>query len=461
MAGHRASIRLRLTLGLGAAGLLALAPAARADVFAVATVKAPAPRTDLDIALINANLGSRSALPASVNTTADEIHPSITSDGKRLVFQRRDLAAGTVRIVVVDLGTGQAADLFTGFEVATRAPDGAAITPNGQTVATGGPFVPATGQNSFFSDLTLTDVRGFPTAPFPRGLLRPQYSFVENGQVASPVAGGNNLFAYVETRAGFNGELVLSQLGATSSLPQARANETYDNPAIAATSPQFVLFDSRPVTNGVAGTGDIVFRPANTSTFVGTPTKLPAIVNSALDESQPSLTPNGRYVSFVRHGNDGHDRLFVWDSSTQLILNANGADLGVVTTRDVGGVSTFERALLPLTAVTANNLITARLLRNADVGIIVQRVTGFRRIFGLRRPVLQLVGRVPFGPQRAGRVSVRWNGRVNGRLQPPGLYQITVRALSARGLVRDFGRPTLVRIGREGAITRVVRRVGR
>src|SRR5438105_13124565 len=93
---------------------------ARADIFAAVTVAAPAPRADLDVAVINASLGTRITLPASVNTTADEIHPSITLDGKRLVFERRDAGAGTVRIVMVDLSTGQSADLFNGFETATN-----------------------------------------------------------------------------------------------------------------------------------------------------------------------------------------------------------------------------------------------------------------------------------------------------------------------------------------------------
>ena len=116
---------------------------------------------------------------------------------------------------------------------------------------------------------------------------------------------------------------------------------------MAATNPSIVVFDQRSVSaGGSVGAGDIAFRPATTSTFLGPPTVLPAIVNSPADESQPALTADGRYLAFVRHGADGHDRLFIWDSQTQTLLNGKGVDLGAMTSHDVGSVSLYSKLIL-------------------------------------------------------------------------------------------------------------------
>jgi Tol biopolymer transport system component len=53
-----------------------------------------------------------------VNTPADEDHPSISADGRRLAFERRAPAAGTDRIIAADLSTGQTLDLFDAIEAA-------------------------------------------------------------------------------------------------------------------------------------------------------------------------------------------------------------------------------------------------------------------------------------------------------------------------------------------------------
>ena len=83
MRSFRAACRLAL---LGAA--LAISPAAHANIIAAVEQPAGGSRTDLDIALYDATTGTRLSLPSSVNTTDDELHPSLTPDGRRLVFER-------------------------------------------------------------------------------------------------------------------------------------------------------------------------------------------------------------------------------------------------------------------------------------------------------------------------------------------------------------------------------------
>ena len=423
--------------------MLGAPAAARADIFAAVQVAAPAPRTDFDIAVLNASTGARVALPAGTNTPANETHPSITIDGRRLAFQRSDPAAGTVRIVAADLTTSQSADLFNGFEVAQRAPSDPAILPSSSVVYTGGPFVPVSG-GGFSAPVVSTALSNFPTGPFTRSTVEQQYDFIADGSLQDLAAGGA-LIAFQETRAGTQGELVLRQLGGTASFPLANSQTTFANPNMAASNPEIVVFDQRSVSGGV-GAGDIAFRPATTSTFVGPPTVLPAIVNSPADESQPALTADGRYLAFVRHGADGHDRLLIWDSQTQTLLNGKGVDLGAMTSRDVGSVSLYSKLILTVPSFSPSGLINVQLTAPSGIGIIVQRILGTRRVLGRQGYKLGPARRVPLGTFKKGRHGIRWNLKVNGRKLAPGRYLVTVRAVTPKVVVRELGRPRVIRV---------------
>ena len=436
-------MRRRTWLALAGAVAALLAPAAaRADIFAAVQVAAPAPRTDFDIAVLNASTGTRLALPAGTNTTANETHPTITVDGRRLAFQRSDPAAGTVRIITADLTTSQSADLFNGFEVAQRPPSEPAIMPSSSVVYTGGPFVAESG--SFSAPIVSTALFNFPTGPFTRTTLQLGYGFAVNGSIQDMAVGGA-LIAFQETRTGFQGELILRQLGGTASFPLANSKTTFANPGLAATNPEIVVFDQRSVSGGL-GTGDIAFRPATTSTFVGTPTVLPAIVNSPADESQPALTADGRYLAFVRHGADGHDRLFLWDSQTQTLLNAQGVDLGVMTSHDVGDVSLYTKLILVTPGINPGGLLNVQLTAPSGIGIVVQRILGTHRVLGRQAYRLGPARRVPLGSFKKGRHGIRWDLKVNGRKLAPGRYLVTPRAVTSKVVVRELGRPRVIRV---------------
>jgi hypothetical protein len=440
---------MRRTTWLALAGAVAalLAPAAaRADIFAAVTVAAPAGRSDFDVAVLNASTGTRATLPAGTNTTDDEIHPAISKDGSRLAFERRNLAAGTVRIVVVDRSTGQSSDLFNGFEASQRPPNDPAISPDGSTVVVGGPFT-SEGSTSF-ADLVATGLALFPTPPYAHTTIRPQYGFPFPGTVQDPVVGGNDLMAYAEVRNGAISELVLLQRDGTASQPLATFPFSFANPAIAADDPTLVAFDRRSLQLDLHqfGSADIAFRPATVSTFVGTPTALPAIVNSSQDESQPAFTPDERYLAFVRHVADGHDRLFVWDSETQTLLNARGVDLGAVTTRDVGSVGLFTKPIVKTTSLDPGGLLTVSLTGPSGIGIIVQRILGTHRVLGKQGYKLGPPRRVPLGTFKKGRHGIRWDLKVNGRKLAPGRYLVTVRAVTPKVVVRELGRPRVIRV---------------
>ncbi len=215
----------------------------------------------------------------------------------------------------------------------------------------------------------------------------------------------------------------------------------------------FVLFDARKVTgdpnvfipNRPLGPGDIEFRPGTPDGFLGTPIPLPTIVNSPLDESQPAVTADGRYVAFVRHGNDGHDRLFLWDTVTQLLVNPAGVDLGAFTSRDVGNVSLYTRTLLFVPRLVLDQ-VTLTLAHSAGVGILVQRIVGRHMVLFRHEFKLRAAGRIPLGQFKKGHHVIRWKLRINGKRLRPGRYLLTLRALSSRGIVRELATPEVFRV---------------
>jgi hypothetical protein len=440
-------MRRRTWLALAGAVAALLAPAAaRADIFAAVTVVTSSPRTNFDVAVLNASTGTRVALPAGTNTVDDEIHPTISENGRRLAFQRRS-PAGTDRIVVVDLKTGQSSDLFNGFEAAQRPPGEPAISPDGSKVVVGGPLTPRDSMSNF-ADLISTDLAAFPAGSYAHTTLRPQYAVFLVGTVDDPVVGGDGLMAYAINDV--NQQLVLMQPDGTASMPQGHLPTSDANPAIAADHPTLVVFDQRTLSSDLQHftNGDILFRPATVAGFVGAPTALPALVNTAFDERQPALTPDERYLAFVRDGRGNHASLFVWDSQTQTLLNPVGVDLGANadTNRDVGSVSLFFHPLIKASKLGPGGLFDVNLTGPSGIGIIVQRILGTHRVLGRQGYKLGPAKRVPLGTFKKGRHGIRWDLKVDGRKLRAGRYLVTVRAVTPKVVVRELGRSRVIRV---------------
>ena len=296
--------------------------------------------------MLNASTGARVALPAGTNTAAEETHPSITIDGRRLVFERSDPAAGTVRIIAADLTTSQSADLFNGFEVAQRAPSDPAILPSSSVVYTGGPFVAVSG-GGFSIAGRLDRAVQLPRRPVPALDARAAVRLPRQREPPGP--GGRRRADRLPGDAhGLPRRARPAPARRHRLVPAREPPDDLREPEHGGEQPGDRRLRSTVGQRRAAavGAGDIAFRPATTSTFLGPPTVLPAIVNSPADESQPALTADGRYLAFVRHGADGHDRLFIWDSQTQTLLNGKGVDLGAMTSHDVGSVSLYSKLIL-------------------------------------------------------------------------------------------------------------------
>jgi hypothetical protein len=327
-------------------------------------------------------------------------------------------------------------------------------------VVTGRPNVVGPDEN-FDHLLTSTDVSSFPstaTGPFPHQTIDPGSNGIGTGQTLEPALGPSGLLAYEARVPELSPGIDVTTLGGSSAncgLDDGDAE--LSQPAFAAGSADYMLYTRRSLP-GAVHPGDIWFAPVFLSGLCrisGNTTKLPPIVNtSSQDESRPALTPDGRYVGFVRHQSDsnGHSVLFIWDSLTQTLVNATGIDLGVLTPREIdliaarGNLSLRVSVVLRLTTVSLSGVVSAQLLSPASIGILVQRVVGHHRVLGRPAPKLHLVGRVPLGHFKRGHMSIHWNHKVNGRSLPRGLYQITVRALAPNGRIEDLGTPHLVRI---------------
>jgi hypothetical protein len=348
---------------------------------------------------------------------------------------------------MVDLSSGQTADLFNGFEVASHRPRSPAITPDGKVVFTGGRFRNE-GASSFRAFVTATDVTNFPAGPFSHTDRNFTKTFTHDGFADDVVAAGSSPGSLVAFQTRFSDspdDLLWSVFtgsaldGVDRSVQGAPGHPALGSPGGSPT----LAFDRR---NGPGDAhADILFVPADAAaTFCcTTPAHLP--VNTSLDETRPAFTPDGRYLAFVRTGTDGHDRLFAWDSATQTLVNNTGVDVGQVNA-DVGSPSLYTRPVFKLSSVALSGAVSFSLIQSTGVGILVQRVVGHHRLFGRKVPTLRLVGRVPLGHFKKGHGKTHWNLRVNGKRLRKGTYQVTPRAVSGSGRIRDLGKPVILHV---------------
>ena len=429
-------------LGIALAALVA-APA-RADIFAVAPVIAPG-HSDIDVGLIDVSTDIRVALPAGVNTPADEDHPSISADGRRLAFERRAPTAGTDRIIAADVSTGQTLDLFDAIEAATEHPTSPAISADGTFVTTGsqGHGLFARSLRDFPAQVSLVASR----AIFPGDeIVDPTPSFLlDFGMIAYqrkvPLAGGATL-----------GQVLVEDApdDPVSAHPLVvRPGVVHvAHPAIGRPGGRpTIVFDVHAVDRGSnVGRGDIAFCILGVVSG-GDPCVLgrgvlPPIVSSLRNETRPAFTPDGRYIGFIRDEANGHERLYLFDTETQTLLDPNGADLGLGLTPDTGNLGLYEKPVLLLANLPRVGALNLSLANPSTVGLLVQRVTGHHHLLGRLVPTLKPAGRIPLGHFRHGRHTVHWRPRG----LRPGLYQFTPRALTASGRVRDLGTPRTFRI---------------
>jgi hypothetical protein len=464
--------RGRFVVAAVAAVALCATPRASADIIAAVDVPFEAPTgassnasrhpDQFDVALLNATTGARFSLPAGVDTTsADEFHPSLTPDGKWLAFERVDPIAGTTRIIAANLTTGQMADLFNTFEMSTLQPATPFVEPDGSTVVTGTRY-------SFMPQRTSTSLGAFPVGPFTHA----QTEFViteADGRTLDPVdAGSVSGATVVDSATGSEGVVLQAQNGTETSVVfiapsfDASASIGFAHPAISDPTTTDVAVMERRTTGSCTAVPQCPVLAqlgfvSRAGDVAGNPFNLPAIVNApGLDEAFPAFTPDGRYLGFVRQTADDHDRLFVFDTVTQTLLNAHGVDLGLLgaplSPRDrlrrlQGNLSLRETVVLtPLFQLLSSGQLQFHLLTSTGVGLLVQRIVGHHQFLGHTVRTLKTVGRVPLGTFSRGKHTLHWNLRLAGRRLRPGTYLVTPRSVSARRIVTGLGTPRVLRV---------------
>jgi WD40-like Beta Propeller Repeat len=412
-----------------ALALLVAAPA-RADIFAVAPVVTSG-TNGIDVGWLDLSTGASLTLPAGVNTPAIENHPSISTDGKHLAFERVDLAAGTDRILRTDLTTGQTSDLIDAFTALTVHPTSPAISPAGGAVSTGSTgygIFSWTGPGSFFRNEDFPDSKlvdptpGAPSTqigPYAYRRVLPQSNGVSRGQV------------FVDQVPGAPGPLAINTTSFSAAHP-AIANPT-------------MVYDIRGVDSaGKLEQGDIGYCLLffhNGGPCGEGQGKLPPLVNSGRDETRPAFTPDGRYIGFIRDEANSHERVYVFDTETQTLIDPDGTDLGLVATLDTGNLSLYERPVLRVTNLPDFGTLVVNPASLVPIGLLVQRVVGHHRLLGRRVPTLKPAGRIPLGTFKRGRHVIHWHAHLR-----PGLYQFTPRALTKSGRIRDLGTPRIFRV---------------
>jgi hypothetical protein len=337
-------------------------------------------------------------------------------------------------------------DLFDAFAAATMRPSSPAISGDGSFVTTG----------SEGNGLFMRSLNDFPNrvsqvgsrAVFPGdGILDPTPSFLLDFRTV----------AYRRTvrlsTGGTVGQVVIEN-APDDPAPEhplvVRPGAVHvAHPAIGRPGFLTLVYDVHPVgRDGTVGRGDISFCTLGvTSVSAGDPCVLgrgvlPPLVCSLRNETCPAFTPDGRYLGFIRDEVNSHQRLYVFDTQTQTLLDSSGADLGAGVDMDTCNLGLYQTQVIKLATLPAPGTLRLDLADPSRVGLLVQRVTGHHKLMGRRVPTLKPAGRIPLGAFTRGRHTVHWRARG----LRPGRYQFTARALTRTGEVRDLGSPRVFRV---------------
>jgi WD40-like Beta Propeller Repeat len=478
--------RRRLATLAASAALLLLAalPASAPAAGLVAAFDRYETGKGFEIGLVNVSTGASIPVPAGVNTTDDELHPSLSRDGRYMLFERMrllpklngDIVPPTQRtLFMLDRQTGIITTLNTG----TGPPAGPSFAHRATRTVVWGVQPTSTSCcimkfQAVSSDNTISGSTGFPFGftPAPAGqLLDATHADMSDGPT-------NMHVSWIVSDANTGGLLNAGTtiVGLRADVPDPRADfGSADTPVSHPTPRRGDGYIAMDRTSG--GNADIqtLSFPAETSL-----TPAPTPITTSAPERIPAWSPDGLQLGFVRT-TSGRRKLAIFDLTPglQTIVNTPidiGLDAPSPQTRAFqsswGGLSLAESSALDVPTVTCTSSCTTSLQTSLStvvlkprvstttsiqtIGIFVVRVTGKRKLLGRTVPRIKQVGRVPLGRTRKGRNRFRWNGKVNGRRLKRGTYLLTFRALRRERVVSTSGsiRFTVTKAGR---ITRVRR----
>ena len=477
-----------LAAALGTLAVTALGPAT-ADAALIAAYDKFVSGNGFDIGLVNPSTGAGLSVPATVNTTDDELHPTLTPDGRYLVFMRTKLQPklngdivppATRSLHRLDRQTGTLTSLNASGGSGPGFGAGGSILAWGIRPALNAAQRTDVSQRASFSNgslsSTITDIGSPPTTPSGQVLETPHAAVAKMTQSNTPVTARYLSFALLDANSG---ALQTGVAHLTTKFDAGLATNGSSNSYGAAGTPA-----SHPVPRSgdnytaldLASGSDVDLQtlswPAETQL-----TPAPAPITTADPERMPAWSPDGIQLGFVRTKGDRR-KLGVFDATPgiQNALNPPidiGADAPTPQTRAYqstwGGLSLANSSALDVPAVTCtsgcllslanSNLrqsvsLTPKLSISTSLGIFVARVTGTRKLLGRTTPRIRVVGRVPLGRTRKGANRFRWNGKVNGKRLAAGTYLLTYRTLKGRRVL-SLSRSIRFTVSRSGRVSGV------
>ena len=470
----------RLLLAAAAAALLAPAPASAAAL--IAAYDRYESGKGFQIGLVNVSTGASMSLPAAVNTAADELHPSLSKDGRFLYFARLQLQptlSGEIvppaerRLFVLDRNSGTVQQIGSGTDVGL----GVTYSDFGRPgIAFGKRPTPRTDSSNLEYGLSrvIDPSTGLPTSDSLGRVALTEPAFVAGDIVETTQAVfewkatsiGRSFVA--ATSFGAAGDYIASEMRISSFGSGARTVELTDSVSHPTPRPGdgHIAFQSKYGAFGQIMSFTFPTLPA---------TAAPAPVNSASPESMPAWSPDlGKYLGFVRVTN-GRRTLLAFDTTPgiQDALNAP-IDIGAVAPTSqlrryheiFGGLSLALSNAIAVPNLTCSTCIsttsTSLLLEpsvtsSSLIGILVARVRGTRTLLGRKVPKITPVGRVPLGKTKKGRNRFKWDGRVEGKRLKKGRYVLTFRALNAKERILNTSGSIRFKANRKGELSAFTR----
>jgi WD40-like Beta Propeller Repeat len=497
-----------LTALAGLAGAVALAaPSSASAAGLIAAYEQHVPGSGFDIKLLNAGTGGALAVPAGVNTAADEFHPTLTPDGRYLVFVRAQLQpqldgdivppaergvfmadrqTGTVSAAMPERGTDDGAGPTIVKGVTPTLAYGnrftTAVSPTQQRIVAAGAFNPSTTPDSFGFSTSLSTNGADVAAP----TIFSDFVDVPHAAVFTRGTGrlkANSQFTFTGTSGGIiKGNTVLldevlapDNTVATASRKVFGGADEFFNHAVPRPVDGYVALD---VTERNSGAVDLKSLQFPLEQF---PQPAPAPITTADSERMPAWSPDGVQLAFVRTTGASPRRkllMFNTTSGIQDIQNAPidlGADASTAALRGFqaawGGIALANSGSADAPVISCGIACTGLLLGSTasislapqvavqaasgkKIGIFVARVIGKRKLLGRSVARLKAVGRVPLGAISRGANRFRWNGRVNGRRLGAGTYLLTYRSLNRAGRILSTSSSVRITISATGQVTR-------
>ena len=421
------------------------------------------------IGLLNASTGTRLTVPAGVNTPDDELHPSLSVDGRYLVWMRTrllpklngDIPVPSDRtLFMLDRQTGVITTMATG----NGAPAGPAFANRTNRTLTWGVRPHTTTCcilkfQAVNSDNTISGSTGFPFGfqPAPAGQnLDGTHAAMDAGSLTTNVG-----VSWVSTDAN-SGAMLNGGTALVGLREGVDPRADFGDAASPVSHPAFRRGDQYAALDKTIGSDADVQTISFPSETALTPAPTP--ITTVDPERMPAWSPGGLQLGFVRT-TGGRRVLPIFDLTPglQTIVNPpidlgpdapspqtrafqsswGGLSIAESSSLDVPVVSCTTTCLQTLQSTTLSKVVlqptVSTTTKTQTIGIFVARVTGKRKLLGRTVPRIRPIGRVPLGRTRKGRNSFRWNGKVEGRRLKRGTYLLTYRALRRTRIVSTSG----------------------